>query len=178
MMIQSILYSNIKYLSITAQQLNRSSATVVDSALQNNKEDVTRLVGRDGVSGAWELMENSDWVCIINPETKSDTKEPYLTFKMLKRRYRSTDDNSKRRNMDYFNHPFEIGNEIKLIDDVDLEKSLSIESLATQYEATIQNKRGNTNAVEREVETSKKKKKKIESVDEFDAFDPNNSTYF
>ena len=117
--------------------MNRSSATVVDSALQNNKEDVTRLVGRDGVSGAWELMENSDWVCIINPETKSDTKEPYLTFKMLKRRYRSSDENSKRRNMDYFNHPFEVGNEIKLIDDVDLDKSLSIESLATQFEPTV-----------------------------------------
>ena len=40
---------------ITAQQLNRASAAVVDAALQNNKDDVTRLIGREGVSGAWEI---------------------------------------------------------------------------------------------------------------------------
>ena len=40
---------------ITAQQLNRTASSVVDAALQNKKEDVTRLVGRDGVSGAWEI---------------------------------------------------------------------------------------------------------------------------
>lgn len=36
---------------ITAQQLNRSGASVVDAALQANKEDVTRLVGRDAIAG-------------------------------------------------------------------------------------------------------------------------------
>lgn len=40
---------------ITAQQLNRSGASVVDAALQANKEDVTRLVGRDAIAGAWEI---------------------------------------------------------------------------------------------------------------------------
>ena len=40
---------------ITAQQLNRNGAAVVDAALQANKEDVTRLVGRDAVAGAWEI---------------------------------------------------------------------------------------------------------------------------
>ena len=40
---------------ITAQQLNRTMSGVIDAALQNNKEDVTRLVGRDGVAGAWEI---------------------------------------------------------------------------------------------------------------------------
>ena len=40
---------------ITAQQLNRSGAAVVDAAIQAKKEDVTRLVGRDAVAGAWEI---------------------------------------------------------------------------------------------------------------------------
>lgn len=40
---------------ISAQQLNRSGASVVDAALQANKEDVTRLVGRDAVATAWEI---------------------------------------------------------------------------------------------------------------------------
>ena len=40
---------------ITAQQLNRVAASVVDAAIQAKKEDVTRLVGRDGIAGAWEI---------------------------------------------------------------------------------------------------------------------------
>ena len=37
---------------ITAQQLNRVGASIVDAALQAKKEDVTRLVGRDAIAGA------------------------------------------------------------------------------------------------------------------------------
>lgn len=40
---------------ITAQQLNRVASSVVDAAIQAKKEDVTKLVGRDGVAGAWEI---------------------------------------------------------------------------------------------------------------------------
>lgn len=163
---------------ITAQQLNRSSATVVDSALQQDKQDVTRLVGRDGIAGAWELMENSDWVCIINPEIKADTSEHYLTFKLLKRRYRSNDENPNLRNLDYFNHPFESGNHIKLLDDINLPETLSLESLSTQFVADEANyARGVTSMVTREVDDNKKKKKKTESL-EFNAFDPDNSINF
>ena len=53
--IQSIPYGDIRQFSITAQQLNRSGASVVDAALQANKEDVTRLGGRDAIAGAWEI---------------------------------------------------------------------------------------------------------------------------
>ena len=35
--------------------MNRVAASVVDAAIQARKEDVTRLVGRDGVAGAWEI---------------------------------------------------------------------------------------------------------------------------
>lgn len=44
---------------ITAQQLNRVAASVVDAAIQAKKEDVTKLVGRDGIAGAWEI--NFQW---------------------------------------------------------------------------------------------------------------------
>ena len=48
---------------ITAQQLNRAAASVVDAAIQAKKEDVTRLVGRDGIAGAWEILASmvSPW---------------------------------------------------------------------------------------------------------------------
>ena len=138
---------------ITAQQLNRAGAAVVDAAIQANKQDVARLIGREYVAGAWEIIENSDWCAIINPEVKMDTGELFMTFKMLKRRYRSSELNEKLRRFDYFNQPFEKNNEIRLLDDLDLPKPLSLESLSTVFEA-VDNKRGKANAVQRE----KKKK--------------------
>lgn len=146
---------------ITAQQLNRAGSTVVDAAIQANKEDVTRLIGREYVAGAWEIIENSDWCCVVNPERKSDTDEKYMTFKLLKRRYRSTEINEKLRVLEYFNQPFEKGNEIHILDDLDLPNPLALESLSTKFEA-IDNKRGKTNAIKRE---NKKENYANETVD-------------
>ena len=80
---------------------------MVDAAIQARKEDVTRLVGRDGVAGAWEIIENSDVVIIINQEVKADTDERFMTFKLLKRRYRSSETSEKLRKLEYFNHPYD-----------------------------------------------------------------------
>lgn len=96
---------------------------------------------------------------------------------MLKRRYRSSEDNHKLRNLTYFNHPFENGNEIRLIDDVDLPKSLSLESLATVFVAKDDNKQDTM--VERPTKDKNKdnndnfnkylvKKKEPEEIDDFD----------
>ena len=87
---------------------------------------------------------------------------------MLKRRYRSSEEDEKLRRLEYFNHPFEYGNEIKLIDDIDFDKSVSLESLATKFEA-VDDKRGKQNAVERNDKTPNKKKSKISG--EFEPFD-------
>lgn len=155
---------------ITAQQLNRAGAAVVDAALQAKKEDITRLVGRDAVAGAWEIIENADFVAIINHETKSDTGELYLTFKMLKRRYKSTAPTEALRRFDYFNHPFEKENEIRLIDDFDLPKSLSLTSLSTQFEPANQQKRESN--IQKK---SDKKNKSIRIDDDYDIFDEDQS---
>ena len=148
---------------ITAQQLNRTAASVIDAAIQNKKEDVTRLVGRDGIAGAWEIIENSDVCIIINQEVKADDQKVYLTFKMLKRRYRSSETDEKLKRLEYFNHPYEEGNTIKLIDDVDLPESISLYSLATQFVALDENRRGRKSAIARE--------EKSTLSSEYDAFD-------
>lgn len=141
---------------ITAQQLNRNAASVVDAALQANKEDIAKLIGRDGIAGAWEIIENSDFVCVIHQEEKKDTGDLYLTFKLLKRRYRSSEDSEKMRRLDYFSHPYEPGNSISLIDDINLPKSLSVYSLASDFdEATGNLKRGKKSVTQRPKEKSK-----------------------
>ena len=158
---------------ITAQQLNRAGATVIDAAIQARKEDVTRLVGRDSIAGAWEIQENSDFTCIINPETKMDTGELYLTFKMLKRRYRSSETNIKLRRLEYFSHPFEEGSEIRLKDDFGLSRSLSLESLATKFSPT--DTKGPTSVIARHQlgeESSKNTLNSIaQEIEDFEPFD-------
>lgn len=139
---------------ITAQQLNRTSATIVDTAMQSSKADLAKLIGRDGVAGAWEIQENSDFVCILNQERKRDTGELFMTFKMIKRRYKSVEEDEKYKKREYFNHPYNPENEIQLIDDVGLDESLSVFSLSSEIDdESTQNKRGDKNAVERKKKT-------------------------
>ena len=41
---------------VTAHQLNRSGAATVDAAMQSNKEDLARFLGRSNVGSAWEVI--------------------------------------------------------------------------------------------------------------------------
>ena len=171
---------------ITAQQLNRTASAIIDAAIQAKKEDVTRLVGRDGVAGAWEIIENSDVVIIINREKKLGTSDVYLTFKLLKRRYRSAETDDALRELEYFNHPYAQGSSIKLIDDIDMDVSLSLTSLASQFVAADKDnndmgKRGKKNAVDREENGKKKKDEQDDDIlgvsDSFVPFDFGSSVY-
>jgi ribosomal silencing factor RsfS len=136
---------------ITAQQLNRTSSAIVDAALQAKKEDVTRLVGRDGVAGAWEIIENSDVVIVINKEKKADTGDLYLTFKLLKRRYASHESDATLRELEYFNHPYDKGSSIRLVPDIDMDEPISLTSLSSQFvpAEVLNGGRGKKNAVQR-----------------------------
>lgn len=135
---------------ITAQQLNRTSSSVVDAALQAKKEDITRLIGRDGVAGAWELIENSDVVLVVNREKKATTGELYLTFKLLKRRYASHETDVKLRELEYFNHPYCPGSSIRLVHDIYMDESVSLTTLSTQLVAAdVVGTRGRKNARKR-----------------------------
>ena len=161
---------------ITAQQLNRTSASVVDAAIQNKKEDVAKLIGRDGVASAWEIIENSDFVCILNQEIKTDTNQLYMTFKLLKRRYRSTDEDESLRRLDYFNHPYEIGNDIRLIDDINLNKPVSVALLGNNLVGAEQQKRGQKNAVKRQSE--EEYNEPMEDSLEFEPFSTTKTVYY
>ena len=152
---------------ITAQQLNRNAASVIDAAIQAKKEDVLKLVGRDGVAGAWEIVENSDVVIIINKEKKADTGEVYMTFKLLKRRYRSAETDPRMRQLEYFNHPYVKGSDIKLVQDIELDESVSLTSLASQFIAVdTPSTRGSQTSTER------KKKASDDDLYETDPFLP------
>lgn len=131
---------------VSAHQLNRSGAAVVDSAMQANKEDLARFLGRSNVGSAWEVIENCDYVCIINVEKKRETGQYYLTFKRVKMRYKDIYETNG-----YFNHPFMNENRMVLIDDVGMDKSLSEDSLVSDFDGVqLLNTKGKRNATTRE----------------------------
>ena len=105
-----------------------------------------------------------------------DTGELFMTFKLLKRRYRSTETDERIRRLDYFNQPFEKNSEIQLMDDINLAKPLALESLATQFEPAV-DKRGNQNALQRE-DKGKKKNKGFEDEFDFEPFSFDQSSNF
>ena len=116
---------------ITAMQLNRDGNSIIDSALDGeNKQDVLRFVGASNIGNCWDIMEETDWACIINLERKMSTNELFLTFKRVKIRY-----NKDNFVADYFNHPFANVKGVRLMTDVDKDKPLSIASLASDLES-------------------------------------------
>ena len=113
-------------------------------------------------------MENSDWVCIINQEVKTDTGDVYLTFKLLKRRYRSSEVDEKLKRLDYFNHPYEHDNTIRLIDDIDLPASISLFSLSSTFAALEDVQKGKFKPRNQEVKYANKDENLDDSYGEFD----------
>jgi len=115
---------------ITAQQINRQGNEIIDAAMRDNKQDLAKLVGASMVGESWSIVEEADWMGLINLERHKNTGELFLTFKRTKIR-------GKRDmlSMDYFNHPFADVKEIRLATDVDKPQPLSIISLATDLES-------------------------------------------
>ena len=97
-----------------------------------------------------------------------------MTFKLLKRRYRSSDNDDKLRELEYFNHPYAKGSTIRLIDDIEMDESISLTSLASEFVAAdTNNKRGKKNAVERDVEDDEY----TLEIASFEPFDMNKQIY-
>lgn len=112
---------------ITAQQINRMGNATVDAAMRDGKQDLIRFVGNSDIGGAWSVIEESDWVAIINLEKHVKTGKLYLTIKRTKNRSGKSDVSM----MDYFNHPFTNDRSLKLMTDVDKDDSVSILSLSS-----------------------------------------------
>lgn len=115
---------------ITAQQINRMGNAVIDAAMRDGKQDLLRFIGNSDIGGAWGVVEESDWVALINLERSKKTDKMYLSIKNTKHRAGKDPTVS-----DYFNHPFCEDNELRLETDVDKEGSLSVLMLSSDMES-------------------------------------------
>lgn len=118
---------------ITGHQSNRAAVTAMDSAARQGKGDVTKLIGREHVGDAWEVIETADWAAMVNTEFKPGTDEKYLILNVVKRR-RIDANESEFAKYTYLAHPFAKNNGLRLLDDVKLDKVLSLQSLTTDID--------------------------------------------
>ena len=71
---------------ITASQLNRDAAKLIDEGRNANKADLIKKLGRGNIGESSRMDENLDGTFIITPEFDSDGNK-YMGFKMTKHRY-------------------------------------------------------------------------------------------
>ena len=112
---------------ITAHQLNRAAVSVMDGATRQGKGDVLKLVGREHIGSAWEIAEIADWLGLCNITYKPGTDERYLEINVAKRRRIDAAD-AEFAKYTYLAHPFAKNNGLRLIDDIHLNKVLSLQS--------------------------------------------------
>ena len=130
---------------ITAHQMNRAAAATVDAAARQGKGDTNKLVGRENVGDAWEILETTDWAAVLNSEYKPGTDEKYMTINVVKRRRIDMAD-AEFAKYTYLAHPFAKNNGLRLLDDIHLNKILSLQSLSSDIDVIPKEK---ANAVPR-----------------------------
>ena len=114
---------------ITAHQMNRSAAATVDQAIRQGRGDVNKLVGRENIGDSFSIYEVADWVAVLNTEYRPGTDQKYLTINTIKQR-RIDRSEAALEKIKYIAHPFSTSNAFKLIDDINLEKVLSLQSIS------------------------------------------------
>ena len=131
---------------ITAHQLNRAGAAAVDAASRAGKHDVIKEAGRENIGGAWAVLEIADWMGLVGTEYKPGTDEKYFTINCVKRR-RLDAAEAEFAKFTYLAHPFRPNNGLALLDDVNSDKVLSLQSLASDIDIVGSGEK--TNAVPR-----------------------------
>ena len=143
---------------ITANQINRAGNMAIDAAATEGKEDLARLLGRANIAVSWDLLENVDWAAIINMEKQRQGDRLFLTIKRIKMRYKDLS------RYVYINHPFVPGSTIQLMDDVKLDKPLSIFSMSSDMV-------GSNDSYGSKGVKSAKPRESVSSMERVDAFD-------
>ena len=93
---------------ISNSHLNREGARVIDANAGKSKADLTRMLGKSNIGESLLMLDNVDYACIINYEYDNENHK-YMVFKEIKTRVKTF--------RDYICQPFDINNEIKLVED-------------------------------------------------------------
>ena len=121
---------------VTANQLNREAYKVIESGntdFMNKKKDtsVKKDLGR-GInlsmqSESSQISENVDSIFAIVREHSELLDQEFLAFTDLKQRFHK---GKRTKASSYFAHPFEKNNSMRLVEDIDMNESVSLESIS------------------------------------------------
>lgn len=131
---------------ITAHQLNRGAVGVMDAATKAGKGDIGRQATRDQIGDSIDILQIADWLAVVNAEYRPGTDEKFMTCNVLKRR-RIDSAEAEFAKYTYLAHPFAPRNGLRLLDDINLDKVLSLQSLSTDMDMLPDKEK--TNAVPR-----------------------------
>lgn len=121
---------------ITASQLNREAARIIDDSRSANKNDLVKKLGRANIGESSLIDENLDATLFLTPEYVGNQK--YMGMKITKHRFPIyTKDTS-------IYQPFVGDSEVKLMEDEGLIKPVYERSLATNSEDSIRKNFGDT----------------------------------
>lgn len=111
---------------VTAAQLNRQAAQIINATVRSGKADALKEIDGSAIGSAWEILENSDVVILINMQRRKKDGKLFLSFLLCKQRYHDSD-------IKFFNQPFS-EETFDLVNDIMDKQPAGLISLATDFE--------------------------------------------
>lgn len=124
---------------ITASQLNRDAAKIIDEGRKSSEADLVRKVGRANIGESTLITENADSAFILVPEDGADGRK-YLGMANAKKRF-------KTQSSQFFYLPYSKERSLELLQDIHLAEPLSKLSLNELKTATNENNNGSWSAL-------------------------------
>lgn len=124
---------------ITASQLNRDAAKIIDEGRKSSEADLVRKVGRANIGESTLITENADSAFILVPEDGADGRR-YLGMANAKKRF-------KTQSSQFFYLPYSKERPLELLQDIHLAEPLSKLSLNELKTATNENNNGSWSAL-------------------------------
>lgn len=124
---------------ITASQLNRDAAKIIDEGRKSSEADLVRKVGRANIGESTLITENADSAFILVPEDGADGRK-YLGMANAKKRF-------KTQSSQFFYLPYSKERPLELLQDIHLAEPLSKLSLNELKTATNENNNGRWSAL-------------------------------
>lgn len=117
---------------ISAMQFNRQAMTSIQEATKKNKNDVLKNISSADIGESIKIVDNADCIYSILDCTDPVTGEKMQQYNLLKIRSRKSNSEP----INYFLHPFEKDNGLRMKNDLGLTTSLSKLSMATDLNNT------------------------------------------
>lgn len=124
---------------ITASQLNRDAAKIIDEGRKSSEADLVRKVGRANIGESTLITENADSAFILVPEDGADGRK-YLGMANAKKRF-------KTQSSQFFYLPYSKERPLELLQDIHLAEPLSKLSLNELKTVTNENNNGSWGAL-------------------------------